>query len=179
MGLPEKATDGVAVTGHKIPGWITSLWNANYTPQGLMRSLGPLGPRFAQGYVNNRFAYLSEAERLALGSYFYHISADSGSGEYALAALLAPGAWAREPLHSRLPLLAMPTTFIYGANDWMDKAHAELAATSMTVPVRIISVADAGHHLHMDNPDDFNRILAEETLATADGGPSVEPTASH
>lgn len=112
-------------------------------------------------YCNGRFPYLPQSERASLARYFYHISSHTGSGEYALAALLAPGAWAREPLHSRLPLLTMPTTFIYGANDWMDRRHAEEAAEKMTVPVEIVSVSHAGHHLHMDNPAEFNRILAK------------------
>lgn len=162
VGLPEKTVDGVFVTGHRMPSWMASLWDNNYTPQGLIRALGPLGPRFAFSYVNRRFGYLSPPARAALGDYFYHISASAGSGEYALAALLAPGAWAREPLHSRLPQLSMPVTFIYGANDWMDRTHAEQAAASMTVPVKILSVPEAGHHLHMDNPDEFTRIVASE-----------------
>jgi cardiolipin-specific phospholipase len=164
VGLPEQVGDGVAVTGHKIPSWISHLWNANYTPQGMLRGMGPLGPRFAHGYINNRFPYLPEPERISLATYFYHISADSGSGEYALAALLAPGAWAREPLHSRLPKLAMPTTFMYGENDWMDKRHAAAAAEKMTVEVDIISVSQAGHHLNLDNPQEFNRIVADQVI---------------
>lgn len=120
-----------------------------------------IGRRFAYGYCNGRFPYLPLPERETLARYFYHISSHTGSGEYALAALLAPGAWAREPLHSRLALLTMPTTFIYGGHDWMDKRHAEAAAQQMTVPVKIVSVPDAGHHLHMDNPSSFNQIVAE------------------
>lgn len=116
------------------------------------------------GYVDKRFAYLADKERTDLGRYFYHISADVGSGEYALAALLAPGAWAREPLFRRLPSIAMPTTFLYGEHDWMDRNHAESAASEMQVPVRIISVPDAGHHLNLDNPEEFNRIVTEEVL---------------
>jgi cardiolipin-specific phospholipase len=137
------------------------MWNANYTPQGLMRAHGPIGPRFAMGYINNRFPFLPIEQRTSLGNYFYHISADLGSGEYALAALLAPGAWAREPLHTHLTGIKMPTTFLYGVNDWMDRRHAEAVAQHMTVPVDIVSVKGAGHHLNIDNPEEFNRLLME------------------
>lgn len=43
VGLPEQIDEGVTVTGHKIPAFLSRLWNANYTPQGLIRGLGPLG----------------------------------------------------------------------------------------------------------------------------------------
>lgn len=45
-------------------------------------------------------------------------------GEYALRHLLAPGAWAHEPLAERLRELKVPVTFIYGEADWMRPEHA-------------------------------------------------------
>lgn len=59
----------------------------------------------------------------------------------------------------------MPTTFLYGDHDWMDRRHAQHAAAQMRVPVKIISVPQAGHNLHVDNPEEFNRILIEELLS--------------
>lgn len=47
-----------------------------------------------------------------LNSYIYHISSKSGSGEYALSTILAPGAFARWPLMDRLKDLKMPTVFM-------------------------------------------------------------------
>lgn len=45
---------------------------------------------------------LTEAEKECFRSYFYHIAAARGSGEFALRHLLAPGAWAHSPLQERL-----------------------------------------------------------------------------
>lgn len=123
-----------------------------------------LGPKVASTYIFNRFPFLSIPEKKAFSDYFYHISADVGSGEYALAALLAPGAWAREPLHNKLSSISMPTTFIYGEYDWMDKTHAEAASSHMRVPNRIISIPNSGHHLNVDNPSDFNSVLVREIM---------------
>jgi hypothetical protein len=50
----------------------------------------------------------------------YQISSSPGSGEYALAAILAPGAYARKPLFHRLAQLKMPTVFIYGDQGKLD-----------------------------------------------------------
>jgi hypothetical protein len=45
---------------------------------------------------------LTEGEKECFRSYFYHIAAARGSGEFALRHLLAPGAWAHSPLQERL-----------------------------------------------------------------------------
>lgn len=83
-----------------------------------------------------------------------------------MAALLAPGAWAREPLHNKLSSISMPTTFIYGEYDWMDKSHAETAASQMHVPNRIISLPNSGHHLNIDNAAAFNSAVSSDILDT-------------
>lgn len=178
VGLPEQRKEdaGTIVTGRRLPGWIARMWDANYTPQGVMRALGPIGSSFASGYINTRFSkvILDPEERAVLGKYLYQISTNQGSGEYALAALLAPGAWAREPLHSRLGNIQMPTVFLYGQQDWMDRRHAEAAAAQMKVPCRIESLEGADHHLYLDNSEEFNRILIEElTLVSQDSASKI------
>lgn len=45
---------------------------------------------------------MTEPELAAFEEYFYHITADRGSGEFALRHLLGPFAWARNALESRL-----------------------------------------------------------------------------
>lgn len=112
--------------------------------------------------MNSRYGYLPEEERKHLCDYWYQISVDYGCGEYALAALLSPGAWAREPLHEKLPKITMPTIFVYGENDWMDRKHAEDAVSGMTVETKIISVPMAGHNLNVDNATFLNDLLVVE-----------------
>lgn len=165
VGLPEQEAENTTVTGRRLPSLVTRIWNSNFTPQGLLRGLGPLGARMANGYINARFASLPLPDRQLLGRYFYHISVAPPSGEFALAAILAPGAWAREPLHHRLPDLSMPCSFIYGQHDWMDKRHAEAAMSQMR-EAKLYCVEGADHHLHVDNPAEFNRIISEECEMT-------------
>jgi cardiolipin-specific phospholipase len=98
----------------------------------------------------------------------YHMTADVGSGEYALGTLMRPGAWAKEPLHDRLPELSMPVTFVYGSDDWMDHRHAEDASMRMRVPVKIIRVPDSGHQLYLEQPEAFNKAVAAECIGTDD-----------
>jgi cardiolipin-specific phospholipase len=94
--------------------------------------------------------------------YRYNITSSTGSGEYALAAILAPGAYARKPLMERLAKLKMPTVFIYGEQDWMDYKAAEKAKEAMDVPVKIVRIPNGGHHMYLENPEEFNKVMEEE-----------------
>lgn len=149
-----------SVTGHKMPSWFSMLWNRNWTPQTIIR--GPFGKRLSNLYIDSRFASLPEAERKCLATYFYSISKAPPSGEYALAALLAPGAWAREPLHHLMGGLRMPCVFAYGEWDWMDKRGAIDASKTMKVPTKIVEIESSGHQMFLDNIEAFSRFIVDE-----------------
>ncbi|ORX91650.1 alpha/beta-hydrolase [Basidiobolus meristosporus CBS 931.73] len=147
-----------------LPGWAVKLWNWNVTPQSIVRFTGRFGPSLVGGYVYRRFAFLDKEDQDDLKDYIYHISSMSGSGEYALGTILEPGAFARKPLIDRLHELKVPTTFLYGAVDWMDHRHALEARKRMKVPTKVVVIPRAGHQLFIENPVDFdNAVIAEMT----------------
>ena len=128
------------------PKWLTYAWDANISPFSLVRWAGPLGPRFVSGWTSRRFSHLGAEEAQALHTYAYSLFKQRGSGEYALAYILAPGAFARSPLIRRIAgvgrqMIARdgsttssipsteqkrehgyPVVLMYGENDWMDVA---------------------------------------------------------
>lgn len=69
---------------------ITSLFQKGYTPMSIIRGIGPFGPSLVRRYTSRRFAHLDPQELNDLDSYLFNISAQSGSGEYALSRLLLP-----------------------------------------------------------------------------------------
>jgi len=85
-----------------IPKWLSYLWDANISPFSIVRWSGPLGPRFVSGWTSRRFSHLAETESEVLHTYAYSLFRQRGSGEYALAYILAPGAFARSPLIRRI-----------------------------------------------------------------------------
>ncbi|KAI9757224.1 MAG: hypothetical protein M4579_003524 [Chaenotheca gracillima] len=85
-----------------LPKWLTYLWDANISPFSIVRWGGPLGPRFVSGWTSRRFSHLPPDEAQALHNYSYTLFKQRGSGEYALAYILAPGAFARSPLIRRI-----------------------------------------------------------------------------
>jgi cardiolipin-specific phospholipase len=124
-----------------LPKWLTYLWDANISPFSIVRWSGPLGPRFVSGWTSRRFSHLPPTESQALHDYAYSLFRQRGSGEYALAYILAPGAFARSPLIRRihkvgrqeipsseaqaqqqLKEMGIPVILMYGENDWMDIA---------------------------------------------------------
>jgi len=133
-----------AANGEKprpYPKWLVYLWDANVSPFSLVRWSGPLGPRFVSGWTSRRFSHLGEEQRQALHTYAYTLFKQRGSGEYGLAYILAPGAYARSPLIRRIGNLGRqwietngtvssnvakkrergyPVVFMYGDHDWMD-----------------------------------------------------------
>ncbi|KAI5293647.1 hypothetical protein KEM52_005351 [Ascosphaera acerosa] len=86
----------------KIPKWVAYLWDANVSPFTLVRWAGPLGPRLVSSWTSRRFGHLPPDEASALHDYAYSLFRQRGSGEYALAHVLAPGAFARSPLIRRI-----------------------------------------------------------------------------
>lgn len=104
----EKAVKDKDVSGTQpaprkpLPKWLTYLWDANISPFSFVRWSGPLGPRLVSGWTSRRFSHLPSDEALALHDYSYSLFKLRGSGEYALAYILAPGAFARSPLIRRV-----------------------------------------------------------------------------
>lgn len=84
------------------PKWLITLWDANISPFSIVRWAGPLGPRLVSAWTTRRFSHLPQEEAQALHDYSYSLFRQRGSGEYALAYILAPGAFARSPLIRRI-----------------------------------------------------------------------------
>lgn len=149
-----------------LPKWLTYLWDANISPFSIVRWSGPLGPRFVSGWTSRRFSHLAPEEAQALHNYAYSLFKQRGSGEYALAYILAPGAFARSPLIRRIAGVGrqylqpdgsttssvemaarkrengFPVVFMYGENDWMDIAGGYAAEQKMKEEkVRILQTA--------------------------------------
>ena len=151
-----------------LPKWLTYLWDANISPFSLVRWAGPLGPRFVSGWTSRRFSHLDPNEAQALHTYAYSLFKLRGSGEYALAYILAPGAFARSPLIRRIAGVGRqyvqpnattsstvadgakkrengyPIVFMYGENDWMDIAGGFAAEQKLKEEkARVLKTASA------------------------------------
>ncbi|PIN23908.1 putative hydrolase/acyltransferase (alpha/beta hydrolase superfamily) [Handroanthus impetiginosus] len=144
---------------------INHLWESNFTPQKLVRGLGPWGPDLVRKYTSARFGSYSEGSMLTaeestlLTDYIYHTLAAKASGELCLKYIFSFGAFARKPLLHCASEWKVPTTFIYGFQDWMDYRGAQDARKNMKVPCEIIRVPQGGHFVFIDNPSAFHSAV--------------------
>ncbi|KAK3994840.1 Alpha/Beta hydrolase protein [Cladorrhinum sp. PSN332] len=182
-----------------LPGWLVWLWDANVSPFSVIRMAGPLGPRLVSAWSARRFNHLPVPEKESLHTYSYALCQQTGSGEYAMPYILAPGAYARSPLINRIQDVGrgvitpatettpevrengIPVVFMYGENDWMDVAGGYAAeekikkriekallsgggddATQENGSAKVVVVRRAGHHLYLDNPEEFNAVVRGE-----------------
>ncbi|XP_057435022.1 probable 1-acylglycerol-3-phosphate O-acyltransferase [Lotus japonicus] len=138
------------------------LWESNFTPLKIVRGIGPLGPTMVRKYTSARFGthstgeVLTEEESKLLTDYVYHTLAAKASGELCLKYIFSFGAFARMPLLLSASEWKVPTTFIYGFQDWMNYEGAQETRKNMTVPCEIIRVPQAGHFVFIDNPSGFH-----------------------
>ena len=91
MGVPlaPKPEEQFPIKG-VLPHVVKRLWNMDFSPMSIVRSMGPWGPNLIKGYTTRRFAHMDPIEVEAIEDYIYHINAQPGSGEYALTRLLLP-----------------------------------------------------------------------------------------
>ncbi|BFZ58794.1 hypothetical protein PYCC9005_005859 [Savitreella phatthalungensis] len=146
-----------------LPRWVTTLWEANVSPFSFVRFGTVFGPKVVSAWTYRRFGHLSLEERDLLHAYAYEIFRRKGSGEYALAYLLAPGAYARDHLLNSIPTHCK-TLLLYGDRDWMDVkagAQASSIARSKGGDSQCEVISDAGHHVYLDNPADFNAAVLD------------------
>ncbi|CAN6539285.1 unnamed protein product [Malus baccata var. baccata] len=156
------------------------LWESNFTPQKLVRGLGPLGPNLVRRYTTARFGSystgtaLTEEESRLLTDYVYHTFVAKASGELCLKYILSFGAFARSPLIQSASEWKVPTTFIYGYQDWMNYQGAREAVKKMKVPCEIIRIPDAGHFVFIDQPERFHSAVFYACRRFLSQDPEVE-----
>lgn len=144
---------------------LSQLWESNFTPQKIIRGVGPFGPDLVQKYTSARFGAYAEGEVLSneetrlLTDYVYHTLAAKASGELCMKHIFTFGAFTRVPLLQSASEWKVPTTFIYGYDDWMSYEGAQEARKLMKVPCEIIRVPQAGHFVFIDNPTGFHSAV--------------------
>jgi pimeloyl-ACP methyl ester carboxylesterase len=132
----------------------------------LLRAAGPVGPSLIQklrpDLVSKFSQHFPAGSRAAL-DYIYHVNAQFPSGEEAFAALQLPGSftWAAKPLVNRLPALdpSVGVSFLYGEHTWMDKWIGLHLKDILGQRAQFAILPDAGHHIYVDNPADFNKAV--------------------
>lgn len=163
---------------------IRFLWENNVTPQQLIRISGSRGMPMITSVLNRRFnSRWDEQELQLIGNYFYHITAAPASGEYTLNSLLQPvlyreggevdGAvtasiFAKRSIEEDIDCSGdksappFPILLLFGDHDWLrfkgvEKFVQKCADKGVALDYSLIK--NAGHHLYLDNTDEFHDAI--------------------
>ncbi|KAL6937351.1 hypothetical protein ACO0RG_003856 [Hanseniaspora osmophila] len=160
--------------GHveKIPnvsGMLKYLWVKEISPFSVLRAMGPVGAKMASQWAFRRFSGLPDQQSvLLMHEYVYGGFKLPGSGEKCLTRILGPGALAYNPLLKRAPQnLQCDSLWLYGDVDWMSKEAGKVMVNKINETnllgkkAQYKIIENAGHHLYLDNPDDFNSTLTK------------------
>ena len=145
------------------PKW---LWRLNISPFAVLRAIGPLSGLVVALWIHRSFPLLLPHERRALRDYCHAIFCRTGSSEYALPHILGPGLWARSPLIQRIPSCVMrtPMVFLTGEHDELGLISCHQVKSHVKASTRADVILKAGHHVHLDAPEDFNGVVIEELV---------------
>jgi len=155
---------------------VDALWRKNFTPQSLIRLMGPRGLESVSKIIKRRFGNRwSDQDNDLIASYLYHITVAKPSGEYALNSILrpvfgssSPGVFARQPLiHDFNKITAKKVRVLYGDHDWLrnNTEAAKIAVSNCQGKGDVITIPNSGHHLYLDNPLYFKKAL-EDIITT-------------
>jgi len=174
FSLEEVINNQPSKTRKVLGRFVVWMWSKNLTPFSALRvSSRLIAPSLLKIYTRRRFKSIKGLELTALEKHIYQIAMRKGSGEYALNIILEPGAWAKEPLRTKLEALEVPVTFFYGEVDWMEPKSAIELLDILRVPANVEIVSGAGHHLYFDNPADFTESIIRNLDITSKDDPDL------
>lgn len=179
VGFAPRPNEASLLSGAQLPTplrLLDALWSRNLTPQQLVRLMGATyGRRNVHRVLRARMPQLPASDVELLADYFYQITVAPPSGEFAMNSLLEPvvtselmGVLAREPLDAStlvLPSSLRTLRVLYGDHDWMRPSN-EVAARRVVDGLRqqlshasVDILSNAGHHLYLESPGEFTRLV--------------------
>jgi len=137
----------------------------HFSPLAILRVSGPLGPRLMK---RSRRVFKQPWGDLQtdIVNYLYHCNARSPSAEKAFKTMTRNVIYAYKPMPTRIGSVpsVLPVTYIYGEHSWMDKPSILQAVEILKEnknDVQSFQIDNAGHNVHSDQVEDFNRVVLE------------------
>ncbi|KAL7050434.1 hypothetical protein ACKWTF_004082 [Chironomus riparius] len=133
----------------------------------VVRAFGPLGTWLIKNVRPDILQkYNSIVDQSVMCEYIYHcVNNNNPTGEQAFHRMTRVGPWPINPIGERMKNLDdnLPLTFLYGSRSWTSKTYGyilkECRGENSYTKVKII--ANAGHHIYSDNPEDFHDAVLE------------------
>jgi len=168
-GFPQIPEPGTGIF-ENIPKWKIRLFKilTSFNPLSALRAAGPWGPslvgRLRSDIVAKYDPLYSNEENSPIAHYIFHCNAQKPSGETAFQTVSDKMVFAKNPLIHRFKDQFpnnKPVTIITGGDSWVNgisdfqSVQDILSDKQLTV----YFVEDAGHHVHADQPNIFNKMV--------------------
>ncbi|EGV62325.1 hypothetical protein CANTEDRAFT_108823 [Yamadazyma tenuis ATCC 10573] len=153
---------------------LKKLWEWKISPFQLLQLFGPMFSKFLSLWSYQRFRNLKDSNGetnhdllLKLHYYSYSIfNQYQGSGELAITKLINHEILPKLPLCDRqiaefFTENKIKTLWLYGEKDWMNFKGGEYIYKKLKelgADAEFKIVENAGHHIYLDNPEEFNKI---------------------
>jgi cardiolipin-specific phospholipase len=147
------------------------VWSMKVSPFGVGRFMGETqAKRMIESYVfTKQNKMVSQEEKQAIADYMFQIIMRNGTTEYAIHLMFNSDMHAHLPLSDKLAKMPLPVSFYYGEGDWVfhveDQAGKECVLLSQKIhgqKSRYYIVPNADHNMHMDNPEEFSKMILDD-----------------
>ncbi|KAI6178548.1 Alpha beta hydrolase fold-1 domain containing protein [Aphelenchoides besseyi] len=147
-----------------IPIWMRVVGGimSNFNPLAAVRAAGPLGPYLIRKLRADLGVRYSHDDPHAIYDYIYQCNAQSPTGEIAFRTLTRGFGWPRRPMVHRFSGIdpRVPVTFVLGSKSWVNTEPIfDIQNSRNSCFVKVVN--GAGHHVYADQPEEFNRVIAE------------------
>lgn len=166
-GFLSSDSDGHVELAPNMPTAFRLFWKSELSPFTFVRKSYFLGPSVMKHWSFNRFMDLKdETKILKMHEYCYASFAGKASGEHCIPRILSPTILPYNPLLKRVPEgVKCDSLWVYGDSDWMNSS----AGATMCNKINDIGkqkadfeiISNAGHHMYLDNPKEFNDMLLD------------------
>lgn len=159
---------------------LQTMWEWSVSPFQVLQIFGPVYLKVLSYWSFQRFKNLKANSEDAdapvnidlinkLHEYSYSVfNQYQGSGELAITKLINHNILARLPLCDRgfmelIQSTGLDTLWLYGDKDWMNMQGGNYCVEKLKTlgdeKATLTVVKDAGHHIYLDNPEEFNKVV--------------------
>ena len=171
-GFPEKPSDGELEVNFRIGRVRRAVYSvlSSYNPMSVLRLVGRYGPRLVQRMrpdIKEKYEKVYGEGDTRIMEYIYHCNAQKPSGETAFMNLIdgTLPVFAKRPIITQMHNLdpSIPIRIIVGEDSWMMKFtdYSSVQLEFFDRNIRVQMIMEAGHHIYLDQKDEFNEILCE------------------
>jgi pimeloyl-ACP methyl ester carboxylesterase len=129
--------------------------NDAFAPFDGLRAMGGcLGKKMIIKSIDRRFELDDMDLKVAFAQYIHQVGMRKKSSEQSISFLCGSFLYPINPLETTLKGINIPTCWLYGQHDWMERSYPDAMIAEGTVTGKVFSVSKSCHHLYIENSEE-------------------------